>query len=277
MSYDESMDESAGDSTGSEEGGDNNVDVQSQVDTFGSYTTGDFGNNISGGMGDDNLVGSQGKDAVTVGSQKGGQATKGAGNYAGETFQAPAPTDLSAAGQAALNQQFAAAASQQQNALAATPQDDDGFFGMFGGKTKAASDMANYGEFYQAGFAKDINTVENPTAARSNLPAEIAFDVAMNPFGRFSGSGEKAMATIQSVVPGGSLLGIARGLAYMSDAKPGKASGLGGDNEFRKPYKSGDRNLRTPRVTQGPGNKPTLNVPSRSLLRGYGRGTRRVG
>ena len=264
--------------------------------------------------------------SVSIGSQKNGQTTKGGmngteGAPSGDFMSdfAPSPYDPTGGGapkdpgkfsddakdaialhnrEVALN--TARGFLQQKDALAATPQDDeDSLWGIFGGdpKTPAASDRAKFGEFYQAGFDKSIETgtkaggftpIDNtdprslggyeysPGAARSGLPGEIAFDVAMNPFGRFSGQGEQLFAALQSAIPFGSALGVLRALMMMSDAKPGKASGLGGDNEFVRTPNRTPRAPRLPKVTQGT-NKPTLNVPSRSSLRGYGRGTRRVG
>tara|TARA_R100001163_G_scaffold1646_4_gene2632 strand:- start:5468 stop:6325 length:858 start_codon:yes stop_codon:yes gene_type:complete len=266
----------SGDVGPGDDGGNN--DVQSMVDTFSEFTTGNFNNT--------NFGGNEANTNFSVGSQKGGQSTKGgnfASDYAMTAYAAPAPQDLSKAGQNELAMQAREAATsralgqQQSNALAATAVDEDGFMGMFGRKSPAAEDMAKYGEFYQAGFSKDINNVANPGASRSGLAPSMAVDIATNPFGRFSSTGEKVAAAAQMALPGGSIIGAARALGMMNTTGLGGQPGSKGkddSNVTTGPTRSTPKPLTR---TQTNNNKTTLNVgPSRSTLRGYGRGTRRV-
>lgn len=161
---------------------------------------------------------------------------------------------------------------QQKDSMAATPQDDDGFFGLFGGKTKAASDRANFGEFYQAGFAKNINDIENPTAARKGLPFDIAYNVANNPFGRFSSGEEKIAAGIQAAMPFGigTIIGGLRTYGYMSDKGIGPGAPAQPTDDVTPPPKI-TRAYKAPKVkTTTASNKTGLNVPTRAQLRNRG-------
>lgn len=267
-------DAEAGEAASGDVGSDgSNNDVQSMVDTFSEFTTGNFNNtNFGGNSADTN---------VTVGSQKGSVTSKG-GKYSSDfakeaydpTVNARAPSQFDKEARASYLSTMAQMnrAAAQQDGLAATPQDEDGLFGIFGGKTKAASDRANYGEFYQAGFDKNIN----PNASRSGLAPSMAVDIATNPFGRFSSTGEKVAAAAQMALPGGTIVGAARALGMMNTSSGGGKSGTTDEDNTT----STGLTRSTPKPltrTQTNNNKTTLNVgPSRSTIRGYGRGTRKV-
>ena len=213
-----------------------------------------------------------------IGSQKGSVTSKG-GKYSSDFAEKAYDPTINTSAKSAKAQNDLArgiAATAQVNKAAAQQYatlPNEGFFeSIFRDPKQAGKDTDEYGEFYQAAFSKNINNIENLNAARSNLPAGIAFDVAMNPFGRFSSTGEKLGAALQSAIPGGSIIGIGRALSMMGT--PGPASGQGGTDEGTGTPNPTKSQPRKPRVTSGANNKPNLNIPTRAQLRR--RGPRRV-
>ena len=148
----------------------------------------------------------------------GGGASKTPGTFSSEAKDAIALANR----EAAINR---ARGYQETDPMAATPQEADNIFGnIFGMKAPHAADRDKFGEFNQAAFAANINDIENPTAARKGLPAEIAFSIAGNPFSRWSSTTEKVGAGLSHIVPFGGVISTLNALGLMSEKgiQPGK-------------------------------------------------------
>jgi len=94
------------------------------------------------------------------------------------------------------------------------------------------------------------------TPNRSNLPPRLAADIAFNPFSKRATPGERVLATAQTVLPGGFLVGGARtfAMSYLGGGGTSKSnpSGNGGSVDFNDAYggDGGDQIVREAIQTQ---------------------------
>jgi len=213
-------------------------DTEQDEATSQQYSTFEAGFNAASALNNTTAAGN--KTAGAMGGKKSTLSGVDTFEPAGKGYSAPrgpiawgpmqGPLSGAVTGTRAINQQQALSqkaattvgnmqASQQQgDPTAATPQDADNIFGdIFGMKSPHAADRDRFGEFNQAGFAANINNIENPTAARKGLPADMAFSIAGNPFSRWSSTEEKIGAAISHVVPFGGVFSTLNALGLMSD------------------------------------------------------------